>query len=443
VIVVVPGEVQQDATEGPDDDPSVPTEEKLFAGLRYWFGPSAVDSTPASDDPPAVIYVSASTRTRRQSPKQKRRAWEDTLSELPDVARCPLGRVRTPGVGFDIIEDFEHRHFGWTNGFREVRVGGYVEMVPVDRIERARAWSRLFSGPRAVQHLANLQLVIDNWIEPIHQAHVVDGRWPRRLPSAITRARIVSGVLTIDETKSRKNYPGIFAFMEHTAPELFYLDGRAVLRRLGRLGLPCFSLGAWDISAGSGTGAATLKPLGWRVVSTDLVNPATVVKHLDARNVGWSPYHRAPFKIDGRQVPPEHVNELEVVIRPHLICLDVSSRGTPTHAEEYGHGFNVEKDFASLDRDQLVEVVVDVVCRGLRLVRRGGCFSLTVREAWRSGAHVVPDHGLTETILEGVRGRVPVEVVDDYQVVYENPVNQAGIGRSRAPIRHVLLGRPA
>lgn len=418
-----------------------PKEEELLAGVRYWFGPSAVESASRSDDPPAVIYVSASTRPRRQSPKQRRRAWEDTLSELPDVARSRLDRVRTPGLGFDIIHDLEHRQFGWTNGYREVRVGGYVEMQPVDRIERVRAWTRLFAGPRAVQRLADLQLVIDNWIEPIHQAHVVEGRWPRRLPSAIKRARVVGGVLVIDETKSRKQYPGIFAFMEHTAPELFYLDSRAVLRRFGRLGFPCFSPGAWDLSAGSGTGAATLKPLGWRVVSTDLTDPATVVKHLDARNVGGSPYHRGPFKIDGRQVPPEHVNELEIVTRPHLICLDVSSRGTPTHAEEYGQGAFVEKDFASLSRDQLVEVVVDVVCRGLCLVRPGGCFGLTVREAWRSGARVVPDLGLTDVILEGVRHRMPVEVVNDYHVVYENPVNQAGIGRSRAPIRHVLLGR--
>lgn len=424
------------------EETTPPTEEELLAGVRYWFGPSAVDSPPASDDPPAVVYVSASTRTRRQSPKQKRRAWEDTLSELPDVARPRLERVRTPGVAWDIFHDFEHRKFGWTNGYREVRVGGFVEMKPVDRIERARAWSRLFSGPRAIQHLADLQVVIDHWIEPIHQAHVVDGQWPRRLPSAIKRARVVNAVLTIDETKSRKKYPGIFAFMEQTPPELFYLDGRAVLRRLGRLGLPCLSPGAWDASGGSGTGAATLKPLGWRVVSTDLTNPATVVKHLDARNIGGSPYHQRPFKIDGKQVAPEFVNELEVVTRPHLICLDVSSRGTPTHAEEYGQGFNVEKDFASLDRDQLVEVVVDVVCRGLRLLRRGGCFSLTVREAWRSGARVVPDHGLTNDILEGVRQRTSVEVVDDYQVIYENAVNQAGIGTSRAPIRHVLLGRP-
>jgi len=429
-------------------------EEEVMAGVRHWFGSTAGEEThpPLSDDPQLAarqlaqelrfIDGTTSRRRTRQTPKQEKRAWADFASDLPVHVRRPLERVRTVGLRLDITKDFEHRKFGWVSGHRHVRTGGVVQLNPVDRIERARAWSRLFSGPTSSKNMSDLKVLIDNWLAPIHQGHVLEGRWPDELPAALNKVKVIHGKLIIDEARNRKGYPGVAAFFEQTPPEVFVLDARAVRSRFKQLTLAWSQPGAWDPTAGSGTGGATLQPLGWRVISTDLTNAAETVKFLDSRNLGRSPYHRAPTKIDGKQVPPLKIKEAEIVTRPHLIFLDVSSRGTPTHAEEYGQGFNIEHDFASLDRPRLVADVAAVVLRGLRLLRRGGCFSLTVREAWRSGGRFVPDPGLTDDILKAISQKGgSYDVLEDYGVIYRNPRNQASTRSSRAPVRHVLLGR--
>lgn len=438
---------------GVSDGPDV-TEEEMLAGLRHWFGSSADEEAlpPLPDDPRVAarqlaeelrsIDGRASGRRTHRTPKQEKRAWTDSASDLPGHVRGALERVRTVGLRFAITKDFEHRKFGWVNGHRRVRRGGVEQMTPVDRIERARAWSRAFSGLAASTNMSDLKVLIDNWIAPIHQGQVLQGRWPDELPASLKNVKVVNGALTIDEARNRKDFPGVASFFEQTPPELFVLDARAVRSRFTRLALAWGQPGAWDSTAGSGTGAAALHPLGWHVVSTDLTNPAEQVKFLDARNLGASPYHHRPVKIGGKQVPPAKIKEAEIVIRPHLIFLDVSSRGTPTHAEEYGQGINIEHDFASLRRPQLVEDVAAVVVHGLGLLNRGGCFSLTVREAWRSGGRIVPDLGLTNDILNAITQKGgSYDMVEDYRVIYRNPRNQASTGSSRAPIRHVLLGR--
>jgi hypothetical protein len=360
------------------------------------------------------------------------------LGDLPLAARRIVEVIRLPDERVRIVDDFERRKFGWDSRVRTIQLPyGETKVIALDRVEVRRAWRRLLSGKKSDRHLAELRAFVDNVRAKLHGGNIVTGSWPETLSTVVENAVVNDGILVVSDPKSRDGSPGDAAYMEQTPPAVLVVVAKFARAHYESAGHRWMAPTAWDLTAGSGTGEATLGPLGWKVVSTDLVNPNDAVGFLDARNLGDNDFHRRPIKIEGKQPGPAKVDERRVIVRPHVIVFDPPSRGVPTHSERY-QGCLPEQDMAVLARDEYIETVARISKGALERLRLGGSLLLVIRECARAQQRITPDIGLAQEIVAAIG---PTKVVTRFEVVYEERRNQFSLGKARPPIKAFVLAR--
>lgn len=361
------------------------------------------------------------------------------LADVPQAARSIIEQVRVPHERLRVLVEFERETFQWVGRERHRDLGdGAADVISLDRVKVQETWKRLVAGRRRKRHFSRLKVLVDDARARLHAANIVSGSWPETLPEAVLDAEVKDGVLVVRDPEGRDGQPGDAAYLEQTPPPVFVVGAQLTRRHFESAGKRWQAPSALDPMAGSGTGEATLGPLGWKVLSSDLTNPGERIHFLDARNVGEHALHQRVPKIDGKQPGPIKVPEHLVVDRPHMIVLDPPSRGTPTHAERY-EGFWPNLDLAVLDRNEYIETIAAISGRALECLRAGGCLVLVVREGTRSQQHVSADPDLARDIVAAI-GQA-AEVVDTFKVVYEHARNQFSLRKARLPIRVFLLAR--
>jgi hypothetical protein len=352
--------------------------------------------------------------------------WKTRVRILPPrIADFLRSSVRVPFVRDAVLQAAEAELLGDLAG--EAR-----DMAELQA--RWREKDRPAQSPATLRWLRGLR---DEIVRSVHGGSLFQHPRPRILPPSLRAWRPQGGALVIDDLPPDQHGAsiGYAPFMEQTpALVVRYAYGRWLERALaggGRSTTP----GAWDVTAGSGTGCDVLAALGVRVVSTDLTPCSEPVSTLDVRKVGgllsWGAprTHLRGFRA-GYDGP--------VVLRPDIVLFDPPSIGSPTPGEIYGSEWPCA-DLALLPRWAWVGLVAAIASFGVAALRRQGVVSLLVRAGVRDRQRVVPD----ETLVRDVKRELGdwVAVLEEVGLVFRRRVRQASLGSTRVPAVHLLLGR--
>lgn len=273
--------------------------------------------------------------------------------------------------------------------------------------------------------------------EAVRNAHFGSTAVPSRL-AALPKKYVFAPskqdrTIRVSDPASPPGDIGHAAYLEHTPGEVVCMAHRAWERRNSTRKGP----DVWDITAGSGTVAEYLTLLGkGRCVSSDVVVVRDDVLPALAQQAGRLVEHTSRRFIGDVSLR---------IARPDLIFFDPPSLGTPTHTTIYE---GAARDLASLSVEEWLAEVGWVVRRCVGRLASGGILSLLVRAGRRRGPTVEPLPEMTEALLVFLGSpevELPrVQVLARHDVIYSgHRVNQAGLGQSRVPTTHLLLGRPS
>jgi len=367
------------------------------------------------DEPPKAPSGSAQTRWRRRS--NPWRDWNRERRLLPPAVVGMLEHVEVVGLRLDAMVAAEKTVL-WGVPRRN--------LSPATRAELwARAWANRQQETAKAVHRA-----IDGVLSNLYISRLFEHEVPVKLPRDLQAARVVDGVLTVDDPERRTPSLGVQSYTEATPPEIVVVTVKAWQRRQEALMKPQRGPRAWDFTAGSNTVAEVLQHFSGRTAAFDLTNNHEAVTYGDARRFAHCPYFGA--RTFGK-VPTERI-----VRSPELIFFDPPSRGTPTQ-QELDLGVHQHLDLAALDRDEWVNTVADIASRAVQHLVPGGLLSLIVREGTREDQHVTPEPGVADDVIAALSRHV--EILDKHQVEFGSRRNQAVLGQSRLPTQHLLLTR--
>ena len=301
-------------------------------------------------------------------------------------------------------------------------------------------WRTKLTPAHCATTLRWLRQLRDQLVRSFHAGQVYTHPSPRTLPPTLREWRPKRGQLVIDDFAAdpRGTSLGHAPFLESTPPLVVrYAYGRW-LEGAVAAGKHPSNPGAWDVTAGSGTGHDVLTALGVQVVSTDLTPCCEHVAAWDLRKLGMFCGHSRAARRRLRRLGFRFDYEAPVVARPDLVLIDPPSRGEPTPAEFYV-GQWPGRDFALLPRDAWIGIVAAVATYAVALVAERGAVSLLLRCGTRDRQRVIPD----ESVARDVKSRLGpgVRVLEEVSLVFRRRVRQASLGSTRAPAVHLLLGR--
>jgi hypothetical protein len=273
--------------------------------------------------------------------------------------------------------------------------------------------------------------------EVVRVAHLGSAAAPSRL-TALPRKVVFAtpnenGEIWVRDRSSPLGDLGHGAFLEPTPSEVVRVAHKAWESRNATHRAPVF----WDTTAGSGTVGDYFSLLGrGRGISSDL----TVVRDV----VVCKAVQRVRRLVQGK-LSSFVANDQFEVVRPDLIFFDPPSIGTPTHSQMY-LGDEPQLDFACLSQAEWISAVGSIARTCVGRLSKDGMLSLLVRAGRRSGSKVEPLPEMTEALLVFLESRevdLPkIEVLARNEVKFAlRRINQAGLGQSRVPATHLLLGR--
>lgn len=369
------------------------------------------------DDPVVLSVPERPCSQGRRTTARARRDWDRESRLLPAAVARMLEHVEVAGLRLEALSYVEETVF-WGTPKRSLNPAKRAELW-------ARAWSR-----RPVDTAKAIHRAIDHVLRTVYIGRLVEHEVPEKLPRHVQGARVVNGVLNVDDPERRRPSLGVRSYTEATPPEIVVVTVKAWQRRRAALKAPKRGPRAWDFTAGSNTVAEVLQSYGGKTAPFDLTNNHEVVTHGDARRFERCPYFGA--KTFG-EVPTERI-----IRSPDLVFFDPPSRGSPTQ-QELDLGVHQHLDLAILDRELWVMTVADIASRAARHLVSGGLLSLIVREGIRTHQHVTPESGVADEVLAALGDNVAV--VGQHRVEFGNRRNQASLIQSRLPIRHLLLAR--
>jgi hypothetical protein len=358
------------------------------------------------------------TRTRgRRSPEHARKDWDRESRVLPPAVARMFDHIEVSGLRLEALAAAEKTVF-WG-----------VPTRSLDPAKRAELWARAWSR-RPVETAKAIHRAIDAVLRNVYICRVYDHDVPVKMPRDLRGARVVDGVVLVDDPEKRMPSLGVRSYTEATPPEVVVVTVKAwqARRRAQRLGGK--SPKAWDFTAGANTVAEVLRGFSGRTAAFDLTNSHEAVTQGDARRFERCPYFGA--RTFGK-VPTE-----KIVRSPDVIFFDPPSRGTPTE-QKIDLGVHQHLDLDALDREEWVITIADIASRAVQHLAPGGLLSLLVREGTRSHQHVSPEPGVADEVLASLEGQF--EVVAQHRVEFGTRRNQSSTIQSRLPMMHLLLAR--
>lgn len=347
------------------------------------------------------------------APRGRSGVWRRLSAALPHEVASMLKRlVRRPGFRTDALLRAE-QHLG-------------IDRRQLGPVRAARAWQAILDrSPLRV--VVILKTAADEILSEDHRSRLTDERVVTAVPRGYLEPLVRDGALHVVEPTRTAGEVYLPSYLEVTPPVVI---GRAIQIAQTRVHTP---IAAWDITAGSGTGATLVGAVGGKCISTDVVAPYAPVAMLDARNVGgWSGHGLRLADPWVRYTGP-------VVSRPNLVLFDPPARGRPTHTSAYDPASPfADLDLGVLSREEWITAVAQIVRRSIDHLATGGVVSLLLREGTRDIFEVRPDEQLADGLLRAVGDAVVV--VDDLRVLHWSTRPQAFAGRARLPMRHVVLG---
>lgn len=380
----------------------------------------------AEIDDPVVLSVPESPLSQgRRTTARARRDWDRESRLLPAAVARMLEHVEVAGLRLEALS------------FAEETVCWSVPKRSLNPAKKAELWTRAWSR-RPVETAKAIHKAIDHVLRTVYIGRLVEHEVPEKLPRHVQAARVVNGVLAVDDPERRRPSLGVRSYAEATPPEIVVVTVKVWQRRRAASKMPKRGPRAWDLTSGSNTVADAIKLLAGSCVSTDLTQNSGNAREtatLDARRVGCCTSHGAkpPSK-------PYSVEDTLIIARPDLIFFDPPSRGSPTQ-QELDLGVHQHLDLAILDREEWVMTVADIASRAVRHLSSGGLMSLLVREGIRNHQHVTPEPGVADEVLAALGDNVTV--VGQHRVEFGNTRNQASLIQNRLPMRHLLLARRA
>lgn len=241
--------------------------------------------------------------------------------------------------------------------------------------------------------------------------------------------------LRVSDPKTPQADLGNASYLEHTPGEVVRFVHQTW--RSNRGSSKSFGPDVWDITAGGGTVAHYFSVFGTgRCVSSDLVTLGDDVIVATAQMVGRLEQHTTRPVI-GRDIPLR-------IAHPDIVFFDPPSIGTPTHSGVYeASGFHA--DLATLHPEAWVQAVAEITVRAARRLNPEGLVSLLIRHGYRTDdrVHELPEllDAISEMVCSPSTPR-HLEIVQRNRIEYGNHrLNQPGLGMSRVPATHLLLGR--
>ncbi len=371
----------------------------------------------AEIDDPALEESPVAARKNRRTTARARKDWGRESRLLPAAVLQMLEHVEVPGLRLETLARAEETVF-WG-----------VQKLHLNPAKRAELWARAWLQ-RPVETAKAIHRAIDHVLHNVYIGRLVEHDVPEKLSHRVQSARVVNGVLSVDDPERRTPSLGVRSYTEATPPEVVVVTIKTWQFRTRARKQPKRGPRAWDFTAGSNTVAEVLQSFGGRTAAFDLTNNHEAVTHGDARTFERCPNFGA--KTFG-EVPAERI-----VRSPDLVFFDPPSRGTPTQ-QELDLGFHQHLDLAILDRGLWVMTIADIASRAVPHLAPGGLMSLLVREGIRNHQHVTPEAGVADEVVAALGNNVAV--VGQHRVEYGSTRNQASLIQSRLPMKHILLAR--
>lgn len=344
------------------------------------------------------------------NPENAERLYEELVRHVPRPIRKRLGTVRQPMLRLEALRACESELFEWGSEPDDpttVRASWTAAWSPEHRADTLKAVKRTLDNVKAMAHCGAL-----------YSHRVADHLGPRQ-----ESPQAVEGVLRVLDVRGGPSF-GFRTFLEATPVEVPVLVVRLWQGVTGRL-----SPLVWDPTGGSGTVREVVTRVFEGIVaSTDLTPVNEHIVKGDIRQLG--DLYRCLLK-------PHRIE------RPDLVFIHAPSRGRPSYPELYDRDRERGKtfDLCSLDRDSYIQELVIAAQTALERLAPGGLLSLLVPEYRRRGSTITPDPGIADQILNSLEG--PWSLVERHQVIDQEPVAQASLGRSRGRMVHLILQDPS
>jgi hypothetical protein len=313
-----------------------------------------------------------------------------------------------------------------------------IDRRTMDRLQVRTIWERAMAPAREERTLTVVRRTVDTIKNEDQIGRVLEPRSVSKLPDELLAITADQPELVVSDPKSTRGGLHLRSYLEVTPPEVIMHAVRVWEAGRRQLGLPRKRIAAWDPTAGACTALTIVSALGGKVVCTDLTNAAGPVIMCDAREIGTAPSHKGknayrttPFFLDAG-VPS--------IANPDIVLIDPPSRGVVTHARLYGNDEHEHLDLATLDREEWISEVTNIVSKAMGHVAQAGVVSLVVRAGVRHENRVIPDADLVGDV-RSVLQAAGLQILADVPVTYTYACKQTSAARERAPMQHLVLGR--